>query len=97
VDEGRRGAGGHARDIRPGIGGQAPGSPAVVKGPVISINWHVPRALRLAQGHPKRKRRKKSPGNPLSHDVSSVSSGGASENALKTSHRPRKKGAESML
>ena len=33
----------------------------------------------------------------LSYDASSVSSGGAAESALKTSHRPRKKGAESMF
>jgi hypothetical protein len=30
---------------------------AGVKGPVIAINWHVPRALSLAKGHPKRKNR----------------------------------------
>jgi len=64
VDEGMRGAGSQARGIRLGLDGQAPGSTAVVKGHVIPINWHVPMVLRLAKGHPKRRRQKRAPREP---------------------------------
>jgi hypothetical protein len=91
-----RAAGSHARGIRPGRDGQAPGRPAGVKGGVMPLPWHVPMALRLAKGHPKGRRKKARPGNRLAHGTSRVSAGGAEESARKTSQRPRKKGAESM-
>src|SRR5262249_56119254 len=59
-----RGAGSQARGIRLGLDGQALGSTVVVKGHVISINWHVPMVLRLAKGHPKGRRQKREPREP---------------------------------